>query len=155
MIACNVLTQEEMMESRNDLEESIIQFVTEWTKCRKPIHAQTLLVDDLGIWGDDGDDFLIDFCKRFNIETYGFPVGKYFGYEGFSIIDSFIDLGRTLKGEPTQQPQLTITDLIKAARNGKFDADIMKVEPPPLQPEPRSLKQYLTDWWNWFFMKGK
>jgi hypothetical protein len=109
-----------------ELEHRVITFLANWTKTRKDITTATSLVDDLGMWGDDADDFLIDFGKQFNVNVYGFPRAKYFGVEESP---TPLDLIRFVlwligKWQPApHEPRLTVADLVRAAQLGRFDVD--------------------------------
>jgi len=66
------------------LEEEVIAFVAAEMLCStNAITAHTTLFGDLGIDGDDGDEFLVAFKKRFSVDMCGYRVNRHFGPEGF------------------------------------------------------------------------
>ena len=52
---------------------------------KKSINLSDTLEDDLGVTGDDADDFMGAFSKRFNVEKGDFDFHRYFEMEGFSV----------------------------------------------------------------------
>jgi hypothetical protein len=50
-----------------------------------PLNPSDTLEDDLGVTGDDADDFMGAFSKRFNVEPGDFDFHRYFEMEGFSV----------------------------------------------------------------------
>ena len=67
----------------NNLFEQIKQFVVDarW-KYDFPLTFETTLEGDLQITGDDSDEFIIAFGKKFNIDVSNFDLAAYFGGEG-------------------------------------------------------------------------
>ena len=49
------------------------------------IKPDSTLFADLGIAGDDGVEFILEFSRRFGVDICGMNVGEYFGDEGFSL----------------------------------------------------------------------
>lgn len=43
-----------------------------------PITRETLLEDDLGVTGEDGDELIMNFSKKYNVDIAGFDFRKYF-----------------------------------------------------------------------------
>jgi hypothetical protein len=67
----------------SDLLEQVKTFVAEFSSVRQDrISANTRVNDDLGIDGDDGEDFLKAFCARFGVDPSIFPPDKYFWTRG-------------------------------------------------------------------------
>lgn len=52
---------------------------------RKPLNPTDTLEDDLGVTGDDADNFMGAFSKRFNVGPGDFDFHRYFEIEGFSV----------------------------------------------------------------------
>src|SRR5688500_8436724 len=48
--------------------DNTLSFTKEITETREPINSNTRIVEDLNIWGDDLDDFLINYSKAFNVD---------------------------------------------------------------------------------------
>lgn len=59
--------------------------ISERGKYRKPFSEKTTLEKDLGITGDDADDFMDAFFLEFNINYESFELGKYFHSEGLDL----------------------------------------------------------------------
>ena len=64
------------------LEQGFGHFFTPFFLKKKEITRDTSIEGDLKITGDDADDFLIEFGKRFNVDMRHFRIGDYFGDEG-------------------------------------------------------------------------
>ena len=101
-----------------DLLEQVKTFVAEFSSVRKErISAETRVNDDLGIDGDDGEDFLESFCARFGVDQSIFPPEKYFGPEAaanpLSVMRSITR--RATTGSWTGLAPLTVGDLVNAA----------------------------------------
>lgn len=73
-----------------------------------------ILEKDLGITGDDSEDFLIAFAKEFNVDVSKFPVGDYFKDEG----DPLFPSARRVKA-------LTVGQLEKAILAGRLDEEVI------------------------------
>jgi hypothetical protein len=115
-----------MSQELTDLDRRIIDFVAAWTGTpQHKVALTTRLVDGVSIWGDDADDFLIDFGKQFNVDVLGFPRVKNFGQEGASLTGFVRGVVKQLRGESTHEPQLTVADLVRAAQTGRFDMDCL------------------------------
>lgn len=69
------------------------------------------LQKDLGIYGDDALDFMIDFFKEFNVDSNGINLSNYFEDEG-------LFMNYTLSTS-TKKP-LSIGDLQRFIDSGKF-----------------------------------
>ena len=77
------------------------------------------LFHDLGIDGDDAFDLINGFAVEFNISLEGFDFQKYFGTEAASgPIAFFVEL--VTKKESQKLHRLEISDLVRAASNGRF-----------------------------------
>tara|TARA_R110000782_G_scaffold5853_1_gene20208 strand:+ start:6430 stop:6723 length:294 start_codon:yes stop_codon:yes gene_type:complete len=69
----------------------------------------TLLVEDLKIWGDDAVDILLAFGKEFNVDLSKFYADKYFPPESLFF------------GNQSGYKPITIGDLLKGAREGRLE----------------------------------
>jgi hypothetical protein len=97
-------------------EKPVIDFLrTEsGTSPKKRIDANTKIGRDLGVDGDDAEELLQAFSKKFNVNINQFPFRDYFGPEtAFNPVFFLwhIFFGKKLK-------ELTVNDLVKAAENG-------------------------------------
>ncbi len=106
------------MENKNYTK--VIKFVYKkrW-KYKKEITSESTLEKDLGITGDDGEDFMFDFFNEFNIDYDKFNPNRYFHREGhdtiFSIIFSFL-----VRNKSTPKYDIKISDLEKALQEKKW-----------------------------------
>ena len=67
------------------MENEVIEFISNFTGVSaENICLDTLVNDDLGVDGDDGDDFLIEFSEQFDVDITGIN-HVYFGPEGISL----------------------------------------------------------------------
>ena len=92
-----------------------------WKK--KKITRETEVENDLGIYGDDADEFLIDFGKEFSVDVSQFPIGEYFSDEGDFILPAIIRSFTNTKKRGRKS--FTVGHLEKAIFSGKLDADTM------------------------------
>ncbi|WP_170132739.1 DUF1493 family protein [Pedobacter cryoconitis] len=74
------------------------------------------LSDDYGIYGDDADDLILDFSKKFNVDVSEFQIEDYFGGEGDVIFKFFANLFNKQKPKKI----LTINDLRLAIISGRL-----------------------------------
>ena len=78
-------------------------------------------LDDLGMYGDDKYDFIIDFAKAFNLNINEFPFDKYIEDEGdFFGIGAFIKKNIFNKKSRDIKP-ITISMLLKWVESNKFE----------------------------------
>ena len=62
--------------------EEVKVFVAEfWDEPETHLGAATSVNNDLGIDGDDGVEFMLEFSQRFGVDLSTFPHGEYFGPE--------------------------------------------------------------------------
>jgi hypothetical protein len=90
---------------------------------KKELIRDTTLETDLGITGDDSDDFLIAFGKEFKVDVSQFPIGDYFGDEGDPILPALIRMFTGRKKRQTKD--LTIGQLEKAVIAGRLDEEVI------------------------------
>jgi hypothetical protein len=83
---------------------------------RESINVNTRIWRDLGVDGNDAVELLYAFSQKFNVNIDQFPFGDYFGPEaGFNPIAS---LWHAFFGKKFKFKELTVSDLVKAAKNG-------------------------------------
>ncbi len=112
----------------DDMEERVRHFVAVFHAASiDRVHADTDLLGDLGVDGDDGRDLLLEFSSRFSVDISEFDISRHFGPEGFPIwaplaplvwLVSMI-LPKSCMKSWTLEP-LTVNDLIEAASRGKW-----------------------------------
>lgn len=88
-----------------------------------PLVRETTLERELRITGDDADEFLIAFGKKFNVDVSEFPIGDYFESEGDQILPAIIRM--ITRKEKRQKKPLTIGQLEKAMIAGKLDEEVI------------------------------
>lgn len=103
--------------------DPLIDFVS--SKCRiakKKLALDTRLFHDLDLFGDDADEFFMEFGKRFKVDVSVFPISEFFPEEKFaSLLDIFKYFWspRSLSSEEKAAFRpLTIADLIQAVKIG-------------------------------------
>ena len=74
------------------------------------------LSNDLGIYGDDASDFIIDFSQRFKVDISSFNFDEYFEGEGDMISKFFVNLFSKKKNKK----DLKIKDLKYAIESGRL-----------------------------------
>jgi len=81
------------------------------------------LYDDLGVYGDDATELLIEYGKRFNVDVSKFMAADYFKGEGIDMIGGLIRLfsGKQSTGLKT----LTVNDLEKGMVAGRLDEEVI------------------------------
>ena len=97
---------------------------------KKPLNLTDTLEDDLGVTGDDADDFMDTFSKRFNVESGDFDFHRYFEMEGFSvwpfsIFTNWLHRRWGIKKYEQREP-LTVAMLQHAIDLGVWDSQRLK-----------------------------
>jgi Protein of unknown function (DUF1493) len=87
------------------------------------IQEDSGIESDLGIYGDDGVDYIIAFGKKFNVDISAFTPRYYFSAEGVDFLGPVIDLFR--KGEDEPKRDLKIRHLVKAVIEGRLDEEVI------------------------------
>ena len=87
------------------------------------VTKEAKIEDDLGIYGDDSDEFLIAFGKEFNVDVSQFPIGDYFSPEGDFILPAIIRFLTNRKKR--QRKVLTVGHLEKAVIAGRLDEEVI------------------------------
>ena len=108
---------------KSDTFSKLAEFiVSEREKYRKPFSVETTLEGDLGISGDDADDFMHSFFTHFNVDSHSFSIDKYFYGEGIDFINITGFIKRILgkKSEDNSKYDLTLSDLINAIEKGSW-----------------------------------
>ncbi|CAL1519026.1 DUF1493 family protein [Chitinophaga sp. MM2321] len=78
-----------------------------------PIRMETSIENDLGITGDDGEDLIVEFSKKYSVDIKNFYFTKYFYPE-----PSMMPMPKEIK-------ILTVGHLMKAIEAGRLDDDII------------------------------
>ena len=97
-------------------------FVAEfWSTSAEKLNPGTLLVDDLGIAGDDGYELLDAFCEEFEIQNMcEVDSSEYFGTEGWNPFEIYVQIyylifDRSKLNYNDSDTSLTLRDLVKSA----------------------------------------
>ncbi len=110
-----------------DMFKRVESFVLKFRPGSKgPLSADTRLLDDLGMDGDDAVEFMEAFSKEFDVDMSEFEFDKHFGPEGFGPVDLFYILfslvGRIFRKDFDLLGHISITlrDLVSAAKAKKW-----------------------------------
>jgi hypothetical protein len=109
------------MADENDLYVSVVEFISRTASVRREkIHADTRIWRDLGIDGDDAEEFMTKFAQEFGVDLSAFKFNRYFGPEaGFNpLLWPFYKLAGKLP-----IVDIHVRDLVQAAREGKWIID--------------------------------
>lgn len=92
--------------NKQKLLEEIQDFIlNERGKYRFELQEHHSLQSDLGIYGMDAVEFILNFGNKFGVDVSSFDAEKYFKPEGYGISDK-------------DYPPLTIGDLLKSVEQG-------------------------------------
>jgi len=94
--------------------EDLVFFLQKQTGANKTITKDTLIEDDLGVTGDDAEDLIIMFSKRYNVKIDNFAFSKYFYGEP----NPFVSQNHKIK-------PLTVGHLEKALIAGRLDEEVI------------------------------
>jgi len=99
---------------------AIKRFIHEFTGvAEKRIVNNTSLQKDLGIEGDDADDFMQTYAQKFNVDLESFKFTDYFSVEGGFNPISYLFV-RIFNPAHLKKQTITLADLVNAARKGKW-----------------------------------
>jgi hypothetical protein len=104
---------------KDDLENRIISLVAE-ERIDPPgnITANTRLMEDLGMDGDDAVGFFEKYRAIFEVDLTGIRWGRHFGREGFNPFVIFLP---SFWQRRRSHCPVTIRDLVVSARTGKWE----------------------------------
>jgi hypothetical protein len=109
-----------------ELEEQVMTFVADETRTRRAkLSLETELLTDVGLDGQDAENFVARFAKDFEVDMASFRFGAHFGPEGLGCLPAIFlhALILRLRGRPTPRPiPITIRDLVIAAESGHWAA---------------------------------
>jgi len=71
-------------ENQQDVWNELIEFIRNYTSIsfEFPISRHTTIVADIGLDGDDADEFMVVYAKRFGVDAGDFRFPDYFGPGG-------------------------------------------------------------------------
>ena len=104
--------------------QDLVNFIVIKTGFSNPttISSQTTINYDIGLDGDDADEFMEAYFDHFMVECGNYDWSRYFGEEGFNPISVLIEI---LKRKPVPKP-LSFGMLKLAAKMGKWDTEILE-----------------------------
>jgi hypothetical protein len=123
------------MEQRGAKEVEVLEFVarTVGVRCSK-LSMSTRLLGDLGIDGDDADEFFKDFSETFHVNVSQLDLSRHFGGEGClpweipgMLFRAIAELVRCRLSDRTEEERvglipITIGELVCAAKTGHWCA---------------------------------
>jgi hypothetical protein len=105
-----------LLPAEQALYEKILHFVSSETRTRKHLSFETDIARDLGVDGDDAEEFMQRFQSEFNVDLSNFRFDSYFGGEGFRLIPAI----KSAFGKGTVRAPLTVAILFDAANHGRW-----------------------------------
>lgn len=99
---------------KDEIYNDLVAFI--YDQCARfevPITPDTSIENDLGVTGEDGEELIIKFSKRYNVNIDNFYFTKYFYPEPF------------LSKMPDKIEILTVGHLLKAIEAGRLDDDVI------------------------------
>ena len=87
--------------------DKLKEFIVEQIGVREDeVAPDSRLYDDLGVYGDDATELLIEYGKRFNVDVSKFMAADYFKGEGMNLTDGLL---RILTGKEWNRKYKTLT----------------------------------------------
>lgn len=109
------------MNKSSQTTQDVISFISKSLSISvKNISENSSFFHDLGVDGDDAEEFINSFSGNFNISFDGFPFGEYFGAEISASPTSMIKEMLT-KSNYKKFKRLEVRHLIEAVQNGKLE----------------------------------
>ena len=121
-----------MPQSNSTIDSEVCAFVAEARGCEpKEILPATTLFGDLGLDGDDAEEFMTEFSNRFGVDMTGFRFTDHFGSEGMFPwqLPQFIwNTVRAIRGVNPHSiagvRPIRVEDLIQTAKAGRWKAAV-------------------------------
>jgi hypothetical protein len=102
--------------SEQALYDKILHFVSSETRTRKSLSFETDISKDLGVDGDDAEEFMLNFQREFNVDLSNFRFDRYFCGEGFQLIPAI----KAALGKGALRAPLKVAMLFDAASLGHW-----------------------------------
>jgi acyl carrier protein len=107
------------------VEREVVSFVAEQVGVPKHrVRIYTTLVGDLRVHGDDAEDLMVEFARRFKVDLAEFDLGRHFEPEDSGRVAPILVLLRRLVGQTPEEARelepLTVRDLVAAASAGRW-----------------------------------
>lgn len=112
----------------DNIVNQVKSFIAEQTGCNKEIITlTTTLGNDLGVDGDDADDFFDAFSRKFRVDLSSLQLDRHFGPEGFWPT-TFLDfIWKNISPQESHKQSalipITVIDLINTAQTGRWCKD--------------------------------
>ncbi len=134
------------MEQHDDIESEVLEFVAREVGLRRDrLSFNTTLLGELGLDGDDADDFFEAFSETFHVDLSTLNLSKHFGAEGYlpwqipllfwravaELIGRLLSSSRLSRKTAEEQAGLvpiTIGELVSAARAGRWRPRLAEVD---------------------------
>lgn len=99
---------------KNEIFNDLVSFIYKVSRrIEVSITMETSLENDLGVTGDDGEELIVEFSKKYNIYINNFHFTKYFYPEPMTL------------SMPKDVKLLTVGHLMKAIEVGRLDDDVI------------------------------
>lgn len=98
------------------IEDNVKIFISKYWQYRQDKLKIETTLDDIGMFGDDKYDFIIDFTRKFNLSVGNFPFDKYIDDEGGYFIRKLLFRKRLRKIYP-----ISISMLIEWLEKGYWE----------------------------------
>ena len=93
--------------------EDLITFIAEQTATKRyKINKNSLLEKDLGLYGDEAEDFIIAYSKKYNVDLSKFHFSLYFSQEYDPMMRGFYKLHKV--------KELSVADLYEGIKKGEL-----------------------------------
>ncbi|MDR2123346.1 MAG: DUF1493 family protein [Flavobacteriaceae bacterium] len=89
------------------MEQKVKAFISKYWRYKLDKLKTETTLDDMGMFGDDKYDFIIDFAKEFDLSMENLPFDKYVDYEGWGFIRKLLFGERLRKIHPITISMLT------------------------------------------------
>lgn len=100
------------------IKTDLYEFIKHETGTSKTLSSETSLFHDLGVDGDDANEFFESYFEKFSVLPGDIDLNDYFSSEGFNLIGIIIDI--FFRKTPPLKP-MTISMLAKAIELGEWN----------------------------------
>lgn len=116
-----------MTDSGDPVFEKVRDIIAEFTGVdRTRISADSDLIKDLGVAGDDGDELFAEFDNAFEVDWSGLCLGVHFGNEGLHLPLPWQLKDNCIMYEP--QP-CKVSDIVRAVETGRWPGTRVNLRP--------------------------
>jgi hypothetical protein len=98
------------------MDERLFNLVEEYNPQKRKVNEDTRVYQDLNVYGDDADEFLMKYSEMFNVNLKFFNFTDYFPSEGDPILSELV---RMIRLRPKKQlKELTVRKLLEGIQKG-------------------------------------